>query len=175
MEFEKEWLTNKEKLIQYCHYAYKNHDDNFFKFYGELQLEAIKTNNIIALEILWSAIYNHDRDTPCYEHWLFEAIKYGNLKTFEHCLYAYMNYNCIHDRGEKYWTDYQEYLDKCGDPQVLELLKKFEPVIINGKLPNNYSESPDPSEIEIDEYFTEQRINKHKLYLQIIEKHNKES
>lgn len=169
MTFQKTWLTDKDKLIQYCHYLYKNFNKfDYLYMYDEVQFEAIRTNNIMALEIFWQGVYNHDRDTPSYDYWVLIAAKHGNLKTFEHCLYAYMN-NGVIDRVED--LDYQKLLSECVDPEVHQFLKELEPVIIDNVLPSNYSNCFDPAEIEIDEYFTEERINKYKLYNKIINQH----
>lgn len=53
---------------------------------------AIKSNNIVGLEILWQGIYYHDRDYPSFEHDVYLAAEHSDLKTFQHVLYGYMNY-----------------------------------------------------------------------------------
>jgi len=60
---------------------------------------SIKNNNLIGLEILWQGIYFHDRDNPDYLNDVYVASEYGNLKTFQHVLYAYLNYATLN------WSD----------------------------------------------------------------------
>jgi hypothetical protein len=56
---------------------------------------AIKSNNLVGLEILWEGIYHHDRACPDFLDDLYTATKYGNLKTLQHVFYAYNNYSII--------------------------------------------------------------------------------
>ena len=70
-------------------------DTNFYlihQLYQSMINMSIKNNNIIGLEILWQGIYFHDRDNPDYLNDVYIASQYGNLKTFQHVLYGYLNY-----------------------------------------------------------------------------------
>lgn len=68
---------------------------NDWKMYQTMIDTAIKFNNLEGLATLWKGIYYHDRDNPDYLHDIYVAAQYGNLKTFQHVLYGYMNYRTL--------------------------------------------------------------------------------
>jgi len=66
--------------------------DNDMKSYGRAMLDAIERNNIEALECLWQGIYWHDQDNAPYDKHVIYAFSCANLKTIQHCIYAFQNH-----------------------------------------------------------------------------------
>lgn len=81
--------TNVEQLkrLTRTHYA-----PSYQQYQNMINL-AIKANNLPGLEVLWQAMYHYDNDSPDYEHNVYVAAEFGQLKTFQHVLYAYLNYH----------------------------------------------------------------------------------
>lgn len=96
-------LNDQDQLCRFIKTYYNQNTDNwkledFMDYHDKYQNvinNAIKTNNLTALEILWKGIYYHDRDNPNYENDVYVSAEYGNLETFQHILYAYLNYNTL--------------------------------------------------------------------------------
>lgn len=57
-------------------------------------------NNLTSLNILWKGIYHYDRASPDYHSDLHYAAFIGNLKTFQHILFAFNNYDQKDDPDE---------------------------------------------------------------------------
>ena len=51
---------------------------------------AIKSNNILGLEILWKGIYYHDRSNPDFVTDVYTAVECADLRTVLHVLHGYM-------------------------------------------------------------------------------------
>jgi len=99
--------------------------------YQEMTTSAMKAQNIEGVAILWSGIYYHDRDSPCYELELLRAAEFGGIKVFQHTLYAFMNYTSINGTEP---ISYKELKEKCTDKKVQECVDRLNPIIINGEL-----------------------------------------
>lgn len=149
--------NNIRNLIYYCFHKPKN-----LKI---IIIEAIKVNNIEAIEIMIQFMdkYNCGLD---YSNLLLKAVKYGNVKTFEHCLYAFMNYTNYSNHGNKS-IKYQQMLDSCSDPEVLVILKKLEPITANGYLEDNMYEQTLRYNYCDDNNYNLELERKYKLYKQI--------
>lgn len=93
--------------------------------------EAIKSNNLDTLEVLWSGIYYHDVKSPNYEYDVYTAANYGNLRTFQHVLYAYMNYS-TYDGVEN--LNYNQLLNIAQDQDVLRFIRHLSPCVKENKL-----------------------------------------
>ena len=71
--------------------------DNGVEEYQKMIESAIGANNLAGLEVLWQGVYYHDRDNPDYASDLYYASSKGSLQTFQHVLYAYLNYRILND------------------------------------------------------------------------------
>lgn len=69
--------------------------DGDIEEYNKAIDEAIKTDNLDALECLRQGIYRIDKLTrfkPAYDDYLILAVSGSSLKTIQHCFYAFQNY-----------------------------------------------------------------------------------
>jgi len=77
--------------------------DESWRLYQNLITIAIKSNNILGLEVLWKGIYRHDRSNPDFVTDVYTAVEYANLEMLLHVLYGYMNYMDLNGKkGLKY-------------------------------------------------------------------------
>lgn len=174
MVFQKEWMNVEKNLMEYICWIWKhvdpklNHEqliDKHCTLRDEIEDLAIRTNNLMALEMVWQSVYFHDRASPVYWYPLIESSKYSNFNTFLHCLYVYMNGGAEPDDVE-----YSTLLSS-SNQEISEFLKKLEPIVDeNGYLPCGYSDNIDIS------FFVESEkewFGKIALYRQIIKDHFK--
>lgn len=82
-----------------CSFYDQDHimEDDGPEKYQKMVESAIEANNLAGLEVLWQGVYYYDRDNPDYASVLFFASAKGSLQTFQHVLYAYLNYNILND------------------------------------------------------------------------------
>jgi len=117
---------------------YSNWDnDHFMKSYLSYQnmiTEAIKTNNLDALEVLWSGIYFHDRDNPDFETDVYTAVEYGNIKTIQHVLYGYMKYHTLNGVEPLSYDKLKELASKNKNDKVLDLINELNVVTNNNEI-----------------------------------------
>lgn len=88
-------VSDLNTLTRYMVGLYKGANKDLKEFCLKYQLtvrEAIKTNNIPALNIVWKAVYFHDRDNPDYETDIETACEYSNIQMLQHVVYGFYNY-----------------------------------------------------------------------------------
>jgi len=133
-----------------------------------MRVVAIKANNLLALEVLWQVVYYMDRDSPSYENTLEEAAEFGNLKTFQHCLHAFMNAIAINGTESMDYTLLKTLAEKNSDSNVLKYLIHLEPCIVNGFLNSSFQDMDEETMEEFwDEHVEGNLMTKHKLYLKL--------
>jgi len=71
-----------------------------WKNYQNLITVAIKSNNIVGLEVLWKGIYHHDRSNPDFVTDVYTAVEFANLEMLLHVLYGYMNYMDLNPKDD---------------------------------------------------------------------------
>ena len=160
--FAKTFHTDKSGDDLHGDEWFKYSDAKWDKFY-EMLLETIKSGNILGLSLLWNSVY-WDRDSPSYEWCLKKAARYGNLETFQQCLFAFGNYAAINGTEP---VDYLELLDDArkNNPEVKAYLERLEPCVINGKLEPMSNINPEDWDEEMEGYNEGEEIyDKCKLY-----------
>jgi hypothetical protein len=95
---------------------------------------AIKSNNLVGLEILWMGMYCHDKSDPNYEHDVYTATEFGHLKTVQHVLYAYMNYYTSCKIKNLNYDRLQILAFRNKDYNVSRFIKILYPCTVNNKL-----------------------------------------
>lgn len=113
---------------------YKFFHDTYDK-YLNMTIVAIKFNNLLALEVLWRLV------EPNYSDYLCDAAEFGNLKTFQHCLYGFMNYAVFDPSDPISYQKLKDLASKNSDPNVLEYIIHLEPCMIEGELRPEYTDS----------------------------------
>lgn len=149
LTFNFEWARDPAKLSELNRFAKTFHtdksdnnlnNDEWFKYseakwdkFYEMILETIKSGNILGLSLLWKSVYYYDRDSPSYEWCLKKAARYGNLKTFQQCLFAFGNYSTINGTEP---VDYLELLNDAhkNSPDVVAYIEQLGQCVINGEL-----------------------------------------
>ena len=135
-------LTKRDELARFIrtHYKcdYSEFDSNdFIKFNKEYQMmidEAIKSNNLQGVKLLWNGIYFHDRDNPYYEHDVEVAAEFGNLKTFQYILYGYMNNNTLNPKDSLSYTKLIELATRNLNCDVLRFINSLKSFVDNDEL-----------------------------------------
>jgi hypothetical protein len=85
--------TKWEDLIRLVSTYYEqDYTEGFWEKYQALITAAIKSSNILGLEVLWRGIYYHDRSNPDFVTDVYTAVEFADLDTLLHVLYGYMNY-----------------------------------------------------------------------------------
>lgn len=120
-------ITSLLKFLRSFH----SHDWDFgticrnFERYQRVTEDAIKSQNIEALEAIWQAIYYHDQNNPSYDLDLTCAVEFGSLQMVQHCLWAYMNYATLDDLPTLQTSYLLELSEKNGRERVQEYMKKL--------------------------------------------------
>lgn len=128
--------------------------------------EAIENNDLDSLEVLWQGIYFHDRTNPDYEKDVYTATEFGNIKTFQHVLYAYMNYNTLDGVEPLEYTKLLQLATKNKNNEILNLINELKCVTDNNEI--HYLMTEFDSEDSEDHKDKEQ---KQKLFSEIINKY----
>jgi hypothetical protein len=172
-----EFSSYKNKLDMLCsfiraHYEqdYREWNSEQFKLsydqYQKMITEAIKSDDLDSLEVLWQGIYFHDRANPDYESDVYTAVEFGNIKTLQHVLYAYMNYNTLDCVEPLEYTKLLELATKNKNIEILNLINELKCVTDNDEI--HYLMTEFDSEDSEDHKDKEQ---KQKLFLEIINKY----
>jgi hypothetical protein len=137
--------------------------------YFNYRILAIKANNLLGLEVFCQVVSYHDcYETPEYEFILKEAAEFGNLKIFQHCLYAFMNIVNINGTPDIEYSTLKSLAEKNPNPDVLEYLLHLESCIVNDFLICSFY---DIDEKNMEGFWSEHvygnLINNHKLYLKL--------
>jgi len=130
--------TKIEELKKFAKAFYKQNCQIFHETYPQflnMRLVAIKSNNLLALEVLWQVV-----TYPSYENSLEDATEFGNLKTFQHCLHTFMNYAVNDGHDDIPYEELKVLASKNSDPNVLQYLVSLEPCMIEGKLKPEFSD-----------------------------------
>lgn len=133
--------------------------------YQKMIDEAIKNNNLDALEILWQGIYFHDRDNPNYENDVYVAVEHSNIKTLLHVLYGYMKYNTLDGVEPLKYYKLVELASKNKNDNVKNFINDLKCVTTNNEI--HYL----MTDFDSSESTDEDQINKQKLFLEIINKY----
>lgn len=149
------------------HYKFDYSDFNSKQFeifnqeYQTMISEAIKSNNLNGVEILWEGIYFHDRDNPYYEHDVEVAAEFGNYKTFQHILYAYMNNMTLNPKDSLNYSKLLELSAKNIDSNVLRFIESLKSYVYNNELDPIYeSDKEEDINADEDDKFTYERQKK---------------
>jgi hypothetical protein len=103
-------------------YKYYNNVDIEWDVYQSKIDEAIISNNLQDLETLWDGIYYHDRDNPDFATDLYTATEFSDLKTFQHVLYAVMNYKDLNGFEDISFSKLTTLAEKNPDNRVIQQL-----------------------------------------------------
>ena len=101
-------LYDQAKLLGFIEAYYDSSNINMTKYLMMINL-AILNDNLLALETLWQGIYYNDRYNPRYAQNLILSSE-SSLKTFKHCLYAYLNYATLNEEPMVDKETFNEYL-----------------------------------------------------------------
>ena len=113
-----EQITCPVDLIKFVNTHYQNPNN---PSYQTMITEAIKLNNLVALNILWRGQYYHTNDYPDFEHDVYTAVEYANTDTIKYTLYAYTNNGISNDLNPLTYNK----LKKCAlknTPKVLKFI-----------------------------------------------------
>ncbi len=137
-----------------------------YEQYQEMITEAIKGNDLDSLEVLWQGIYFHDRANPDYETDVYTAVEYGNIKTIQHVLYAYMNYNTLDGVEPLEYTKLIELSKKNHNVDVFNLINELNCVTDNNEIHYLMTEFDSEDSEEDDD-----KKRKQKLFSDIMDKY----
>ncbi len=146
--------SRADDLMRFVRTYYKSDYEEFhYEQYRNMIKTAIKSNNLRALEILWQGIYYHDVANPDYESNLLVAAEFSNLRTFQHVIYACMNYRTLnYSHGIKH-KKLKELALKNPDQSIANLVNALK-ICVNseGKLIGLYESAIDDPDSDEEEY-----------------------